>query len=210
MDASLWIKIGMAPIALAALFYFVMLRPWRPQRMGSRRAPGVDLLFIGAALLGSLAVLQPAPFEQAAIALIETTDLPASLAEIDQRIEDVETLPERMWADLTAKLGWGGAVQPEDEVDEVDKVARDGLVSAAVLPAVHGVISALMRGFLWVGCLFVLAIAQVMRGLSGLRRREVPEPALRSFDQLIDDRVAALEESLHTRSQHGSTLQPDG
>ncbi len=207
MDASLLIELGMAPIAFAAFFYVLMLRPWRPRRMLARRAPGIDLLFVLTVAMASTAVLEPAPFDRAAIALIEATSLPASLAEIDRRIDEVENLPETMWQDLTARLGWGSAAQTE-AAEAFDPAT--GVASSSVLPAVHGILSMLMRSFTWVGCLFALILVQIMRGLAGLRQREPKPPTLRPFDKLIDDRVAALEEALHTRSRGQSALQPEG
>jgi len=204
MQAPLVIELGMAPIVLASVFYLLMLRPWRLRRMIARRAPGVDLLFVAGVALGSLALLDPLPFDRAAVALIETTTLPGSLAEVDRRIAEIESLPERIWADLTARLGWGtgDAQQPEA------LAPGDGPVAATVLPAVHGIVSGLMRAFAWAGSLAVLAIAQLLRGLAGLRRREPAPERLRRFDRLIDDRVAALEEALQTARRETDAREP--
>jgi len=205
MQAPLIIELGMAPIVLASVFYLLMLRPWRLRRMIARRVPSVDLLFLAGVALAGLALLEPLPFDRAAVALTETTTLPGSLAEIDQRIAEIETLPERMWADLTARLGWGAA--DASEVEPV--IPGDGPVAGAVLPAVHGIVSGLMRAFVWAGSLAILVIAQLMRGIAGLRQREPAPERLRRFDRLIDDRVASLEDALQTERRGASPVAPN-
>lgn len=189
MEATLLGKTLTAVIAGIALVYGVFLRPWRPRRMWARRVPAVDLLFVAALAIGLAAVHWPAPFERAARVLIDLTDLPGTLSGIDQRIRDIEELPDRIWSDLTTRLGWATEPPPPDLAEPAP-----GPVTGRVLPALTGVVEVLVRAFVYWGSLIVLSLCLVVRLAVGLTRTVVAAVPERRPDRLLEGRITELEE----------------
>lgn len=191
MDASLLIQALAGVLAWAALIYLLLLRPWRPRRLLRRLAPGVDLLFLAGLALGVLALYQPAPFRRTAELLVAQTELPRTLVSLDQRIQSIEQLPERLWAELAEQLGG-----PPAEAGQAPAAVESHFIERAVMPGVIGLLEMLLRSFGYAGSLLVLAMSQVLRLVAGMRR--APEvPARRSTAQ-FEARIAALEEALGT------------
>lgn len=194
MEATLLGKVLVGGLAAVAIVYLLMLRPWRPRRMWARRAPAIDLLFLGALAVGLAAVVGAPPFERIALVLVEQTDLPETLGAIDDRIREVETLPEQIWADLTARFGWSDEPPPEVALPD-----EPGVVSGAVLPSVVAVVEVLIRAFVYWGSLISLAVCLVMRLVVGVKRAVSAAVARPSHaDLMLEGRVAELEELVVT------------
>jgi hypothetical protein len=198
MEATLLINILTAGLCAFALLYVLLLRPWRPRRFAERFAPGIDALFLLGLATGTAALYSAPPFERGAAVLVELTDLPATLLDLDGQITRLETMPERIWADLSWRMGWGS-----EPPAPPDGPPAPGLVTENVRPAVDAVVEVLLRAFTYWGSLIVLAVSLVMRGIAGRppkKARQAPER--RHADLALEARVASLEESLaalHTR-----------
>ena len=127
------------------------LRPLRRHSSEGLRAQLLGVEVSEPVEFGCATDLQPARVEQRSQIERHSAHVP-----IDARIVEVESLPERMWADLTARLGWSsGEVEP----DASAVAPEPGVVESTVLPAVHGIVETLMRGFVWIGALCVLALS---------------------------------------------------
>jgi hypothetical protein len=98
------------PLLILAALYALSLRPWRPIRMFRNRVVLVDALFVCSLAVGWASLHHPAPFVDTAQFLVDQTDLPETLEAIDDRIEEIEELPEQLWRDLKERLGL--AVEP--------------------------------------------------------------------------------------------------
>jgi len=188
MEATLLGNLLVAALAAVAVLYLLLLRPWRPRRMWARRALSIDLLFVAALGLGVAAVVGSAPFEGVATMLVDQTDLPATLTAIDARILEVEALPERIWNDLTARLGW------TDEPPLPPPDPGPGVVAGAVLPSVVAVVEVLVRAFVYWGCLISLAVCLVMRIVVGVKRAVSAAVSAPSPDAMLEGRISELEE----------------
>lgn len=193
MEATLLGKVLVGGLAAVGLVYVLLLRPWRPRRMWARRAPAIDLLFMVALAIGVAAVVGAPPFARIARVLVDQTDLPATLGTIDDRIREVEALPEQIWSDLTSRLGWSDEppadLQPPDE---------PGVVSGAVLPSVVAVVEVLIRAFVYWGSLISMAVCLVMRLVVGVKRALTAAVARPRPDVMLEGRVAELEELVLT------------
>lgn len=189
MEATLLGKALTAVLGVLAVVYVLFLRPWRPRRMWARRVLPIDLLFVAALATGLAAIHWPAPFARVATVLVDQTELPATLALVDVRIREVEELPERIWSDLTARLGWAAEPSPPSEPE-----IRVGPVTGAVLPALVAVVEVIVRAFVYWGSLIALALCWVMRLAVGMTRAVVAAaPAWRQHG-VLEGRVAELEE----------------
>lgn len=189
MEATLLGKLLLGLLGALGLLYGLMLRPWRPRRMWMRRAPAVDVLFVAALVAGATAVIGTPPFERAAVVLVDQTELPASLAAIDERIREVEELPERIWQDLTERLGW-----TDDPPPALDLAEGPGVVGGTVLPAVTAVVEVLVRAFVYWSSLIVLCICLVMRLAIGVKRAVSTAISAPRPDVMLEGRIAELEE----------------
>jgi hypothetical protein len=202
MEATLLGKALTGLLLALAATYVLFLRPWRPRRLWERRVPAVDGLFVLALATGLVAIHVDPPFERIATVLVAQTDLPETLAGVDARIREVEELPERIWSDITARLGWTDAPPPA-----ADPEPTVGPVTTAVLPALTAVVEVLVRAFVYWGCLIALAVCLVMRLAVGMTRAVVATaPAWRRHG-VLEGRVAELEEVVlamrHVRSVGG-------
>ncbi len=194
MEATLLGKALTALIAAIGLLYLLFLRPWRLRRLWDRRVPAVDALFIVALAIGLAAVRWPPPFERIAVVLIDQTDLPETLADVDLRIREIEQLPERIWNDLTTRLGWTGEAAVPMPVDD-----EPGLVTTTVLPALTAVVEVLVRAFVYWGSLIALALCLVVRLAVGLTRSVVAAvPKRTPPDRMLEGRISELEETILT------------
>ncbi len=193
MEATLLGKVLVGGLAAIALLYLLMLRPWRPRRMWERRAPAVDLLFVVALATGVVAVSGAPPFQRIAEVLVEQTDLPETLGTIDDRIRAIETLPERIWEDLTARFGWS-----DEPPEPAPSDTGPGVVTSAVLPGVVAIVEVLVRAFVYWGSLISLAVCLVMRIVIGVKRAVGAAVARPRADPLLEGRVAELEEIVVT------------
>ncbi len=191
MENPLVIKALAGVLAWAALVYLLLLRPWRPRRLLTNLTPSVDLLFLSGLLVGVMALYQPAPFRQAAEALVAQTALPANLAALDERIDSIEQLPERLWAELAEQLG-----RPPAESERAPIADERGRLERTLMPGIVGLLEILLRGLGYAGSLLALAVGQVLRLVAGLRRAPADRPVRRSA--ALEARVAALEETLRT------------
>lgn len=200
MESSLLVRLFDAILLAAGLLYLLLLRPWRPRRMLAGLTPSIDLLFAVGLCIGVASLHWAPPFTRLADWLVAQTELPEILAEVDARIHALETLPERTWDDLLARLGWG-VESPAPPPAPPDA----GVMVRSVLPAVNAVAEALLRAFVYGGSLIVLAVCQVMRLVTDVRRalRDRPRPAGRSA---LEARVAALEEALALSQARGGAL----
>jgi len=189
MEATLLGKTLTGVIAGIGLLYLLFLRPWRPRRMWVRRVPAVDLLFVAALAIGLAAVHWPTPFERAAVVLIGQTDLPGTLSGVDVRIREIEQLPERIWSDLTTRLGWAKEPPPPDLTEPVP-----GPVTGRVLPALTAVVEVLIRAFVYWGSLIALSLCLVVRLAVGLTRTVVATVPERRPDRMLEGRITELEE----------------
>ncbi len=194
--------LGALPLLSLAGLYLMLLRPWRPRRLWSHRAPSVDLFFVLVVSSGLSALYWPAPFERVAIALVEQTELPATVRDVDARIAAVESLPERLWADIKARLGFGDEAPPAPvPAHAADRTGSDsaqpvGPLEAALLPGVVGLCEGLLRTTVYLVSLLAIIIAQLLRGLAGLRRRLAqrarPLGALEARVASLEAQIAAV------------------
>lgn len=193
MEATLLGKALTASLAALGLVYLLFLRPWRPRRLWARRVPAVDALFVLALAIGLAAVHWPPPFERVAVLLIDQTDLPETLSGIDLRIREIEQLPERIWNDLTVRLGWTTAPESPAPIE-----TAPGPVTTRVLPALTAVVEVLVRAFVYWGSLITLSLCLVVRLAVGLTRSVVAAVPERRPDRMLEGRIAELEELVLT------------
>lgn len=185
-----------APLLILAAIYLLLLRPWRPLRMIRNRVVLVDALFACSLVIGWAALHHPAPYAQTAEFLVDQTDLPETLSAIDERIEEIEGLPEELWRDLKERFGF--AVEPPPM--EALPVEPSGRVEAAIMPAVVGITEGVLRCTAYAVALLALLLCQALRGVAGIRRAVVGSGE-RPGRRELEERVSALEESiarLHT------------
>ncbi len=147
-------------VALQALFYVIVLRPWRVRDLARALSPGIDLFAVLLVLLAILALGTPEPFDRAAAWLIERTSLPDSIAMIDIELAELEQLPERLWAELKATFGFDGPAPPAGPPMLLE---RPGAVEAAVVGAVEEVVSIVMRAYVYLTCVVTLWLAALVR-----------------------------------------------
>jgi hypothetical protein len=190
MEASWVIKLFDLVLIGAAGIYLLILRPWRPRRMLAGRTPSIDGLFVLGLLLGWASLHHAAPFSDLSIWLVDQTELPAMIVAVDERIAEIESMPEQLWDDLVARFGWAS-----DEPDPLRPSPAPGVLTSSVLPAVHGVTEVLLRTFTYGGSLIVLAVCQVMRLVTDVRRTIRGRPSV-SSRRALEARLTALEETL--------------
>ncbi|MBW2382893.1 MAG: hypothetical protein JRG92_04620 [Deltaproteobacteria bacterium] len=190
MEANSVIKLLDWGLLCGAGLYLLLLRPWRPRRMWAGLTPSIDLLFVAGLLLGWASLHYAPPFERFSVWLVDQTELPAMIVAVDDRIAEIEALPEQMWDDLTARFGW-----TSEAPGPLPPLHAPGVLTSTVLPAVHGVTEVLLRTFVYGGSLIVLAVCQVMRLVTDVRRaiRARASPTSR---RALEARLAALEETV--------------
>ncbi|MFP6639435.1 MAG: hypothetical protein VCC04_04255 [Myxococcota bacterium] len=192
MEASILGKLLTALLLLGALVYLSFLRPWRPQRLWERRTPAVDLLFVAALAMGLAALHAEAPFPQAARRVVEMTELPETLWEVDLEIQLLRQWPEQRWNELTTRLGWD-----DPEPLEEGLAAEEAWISNAVLPSVIAVVEVLLRGMVYWGSLMVMVVCQAIRLAVGLTRA-IRNHGARGAEVAIDSQIARLEQKIAT------------
>jgi hypothetical protein len=197
MEASIVIKLLSGLLGCAAALYVLLLRPWRPVRLLKSLVPSVDLLFCAGLALGVIALYEPRPFELGADLVVAQTDLPETLANVDEHIDATLQLPQRTWESWSRWLGW----EREDVIEPIATDGASGRVAMAVLPAVKGVIQTLLGAFAYGAGLILIAVGQAMRILVGVRRA-VGEHAARRAETL-EARLRALEAKLDTLQTSG-------
>lgn len=180
------------PLLILAALYALSLRPWRPIRMFRNRVVLVDALFVCSLAVGWASLHHPAPFVDTAQFLVDQTDLPETLEAIDDRIEEIEELPEQLWRDLKEHLGL--AVEPPAPLPVAGQGTEpSGRVEAAILPAVVDITEGVLRCTAYAVGLLALLLCQALRGVAGIRRAVGDGRPTR---QALEERVTALEESL--------------
>jgi hypothetical protein len=200
MEPSLLIKMLSLVLASSALVYLLLLRPWRPARMKARLLPSIDIMFVIGLAFGTAALYEEVAFPRMAGVLVDQTGLPASVADVDRRIEHIEQLPTQLWNDLVERFSWTEVEEPLPP-EPAPPIARSepGLVEGTLVPAVTSVVEVLLRTVVYWSSLMVLALCQVMRLASAairrFRRREAPTtPALDVAS--LHGRISAIEERI--------------
>lgn len=189
MEVSGFVKPLFGSLLSLAFLYLLVLRPWRPRLFLAGLSPSLDLLFLATLVLAASALLEPRPFDRGAALLIAQTDLPDTIAEVDTRISDLEALPERLWADLKASIGFG-----DDEIAPPPPVlVRPGSVEATVIQAVGEIVSMILRVYTYLSCVLALWVLLVVRLFS---RSRASHPGQRQREEDLEHRVATLEASL--------------
>jgi hypothetical protein len=197
MEASIVIKLLSGLLGCTAALYVLLLRPWRPVRLLKGLVPSVDLLFCTGLALCAIALYEPRPFELGAELVVAQTDLPETLADLDERIDATLQLPQRTWESWSRWLGW----EREDVAEPISTGGVPGRVATAVLPAVKGVVQTLLSAFAYGAGLILIAVGQAMRIVVGVRRA-VGEHAARRAESL-EARLRALEAELDTLQTSG-------
>lgn len=192
MEANLFGKLLTAVLMMGVFFYLLFLRPWRPRRLWQRRVPSVDILFLIALAMGFSSIYSESPYERAAVRVVALTELPETLWQVDERIHFMQELPERVWDNLTERLGWGS-----DEPEPTPVVPDPTWISDAVLPAVAGVVEMLLRSFVYGGSLMLMAVCQATRLAVGVKRF-VSNQRGQSGQSALEERVAKLEQTIAT------------
>ena len=172
-------------VLLQAAFYLLVLRPWRVRELVRALSPGIDLFAVLLVLLALLALTTPEPFDASAVWLIERTSLPDGIATIDTQLAELEQLPDRLWADLKATLGFD---EPPPRYPPT-RIERPGAVEAAVVGAVEEVVSIVMRAYVYLTCVVTLWLAALVR----IFMRSVSARLLRDERLLIATTNAAIE-----------------
>ena len=172
--------------------YLLLLRPWRLERLIRGRVPSVDGLFLLALIMGLASLHSGPPFEQVALRMVEYTDLPETLLEIDLQIQAIEQWPQQVWADLMARLGWDN---PEPLLRS--ETPEPGWVTESVLPSVLAVIETILRGFVYWGSLVLMAVCLAVRLAIGLVR-SVRNRSDRTNEKKLEGEVTRLEEKIAT------------
>ena len=173
-------------------FYLLVLRPWRLQRLVDGRVPSVDGLFLLALIMGLASLHSGPPFEQMTVRMIEYTDLPETLLEIDLQIQAIEQWPQEVWADLMGRVGWD---EPEPLLRP--EAPEPGWVTETVLPSVLTVIETLLRGFVYWGSLVLMAVCLAVRLAIGLVR-SVRNRSGRTNEKQLEVEITRLEEKIAT------------
>ena len=75
--------------------------------------PSIDLLFCTGLALGAIALDLPKPFQLGAELVVAQTDLPETLADLDERIDATLQLPQRTWESWSRWLGLEDEAAPE-------------------------------------------------------------------------------------------------
>ncbi|MFL2936182.1 MAG: hypothetical protein ACJZ7Z_05565 [Myxococcota bacterium] len=190
MEAATLIKALTALLLAGAGLYLLILRPWRLERLVRGRVPSVDGLFLLALVMGLASLHSGPPFEQVALRMVEYTELPETLMEVDLQIEAIEQWPQQVWSDLMARVGWDDPelrLQPEPP--------EPGWVTETVLPSVLAVIETILRGFVYWGSLVLMAVCLAVRLAIGLVR-SVRNKSGRANEQNLEAEVSRLEEKI--------------
>ena len=124
--------------------------------------------------------------------MVEYTELPETLMEVDLQIEAIEQWPQEVWSDLMARVGWD---DPEPRLQP--EPPEPGWVTETVLPSVLAVIETILRGFVYWGSLVLMAICLAVRLAIGLVR-SVRNKSGRSNEQNLEAEVSRLEEKIAT------------
>jgi hypothetical protein len=199
MEPILLIKLLSGLLLASASLYLLLLKPWRPSRMLDRMVPSIDLLFVVGLALGVAALYEESVFPRLASALVSETGLPESTAAVDQRISDLEQLPQRLWDDLVASLSWGEADGPAlPEPPPATPGDEPGMVEGSFIPAITSIVELLLRSFVYWSALLVLVVCQVMRLVAAALRRLRGRGASAPMPELpaLAGRVAAIEAQL--------------
>ncbi len=191
MEAIAISKLLWGSLIFAAGLYLLALRPWRPARMWSNRVPSVDVLCACGVALGATALLATPLFERGAWLLVDQTELPLTLAVLDGRLESIALLPDRIWSDLTSRMGWAPPPTPQ-----AVETPRLGLITEAVLPGVIEVLSLLMRSFAYACGLLTVSLCGVLRLAVGTKRAVAGFTLRPSTDALLAGRISDLEETV--------------
>jgi len=176
-ELALWQQLALAVLALLSALYVFYFRIWVALATGS------DLLFASALCICVLGVAVPSVFERGAHWAVSASPLPDALAEADQRVIDLETMPSRLINRALRKIGF------EREAEEsllAAAAATPGPFESRVRPAVEGLVALILRGTSCVGSFFVLLMALALRS-STATARELDE-----LNQRLD-RLAARE-----------------
>ena len=195
MEAATLSKALTASLLAGALLYLLILRPWHLKRLYLGRVPAVDGLFVIALALGLAALHSSAPFEQVALRIVEYTNLPETLLEIDLQIQFLEQWPEQVWNDLTVRLGWN---EPAPLLNP--EVPEPGWVTEAVLPGVVSIVEFMLRGFAYWGSLILIAVCVAIRLAVGLIR-SIRNRSASQAQAAIEVQFAKLEEKIATLEQ---------
>jgi hypothetical protein len=199
IETTLVIKILSGLLLISASFYLLLLRPWRPRRMLDRMLPSIDLLFVIGLTIGVASLYEESLFPKLASALVQATGLPESAAAVDQRIADLEQLPQRLWDDLVSGLGWGDVDEPAlAELAPAPIDDEPGMIEGSFIPAITSAVELLLRSVVYWSALIVLLVCQVMRLAAAALRRLRDRATLRRERELatLDGRVAAIEARL--------------
>ncbi|MAJ60005.1 MAG: hypothetical protein CBC48_08495 [bacterium TMED88] len=191
MEANAISQLLWAGLFFAAGLYLLVLRPWRPTRMWSNRAASVDILWACGVAIGAIALMGTPLFERGAWLLIDQTELPLTLAILDGRLESIALLPDRIWSELTERMGWAASPPPQNA-----EAPQSGLVSAAVLPSVVEILSLLIRIFAYAWGLLTVTVCLAVRLAVGAKRAVTDLVTRPSTDALLAGRVADLEETV--------------
>lgn len=191
------IKVLTGLLLAGAGLYLLVLRPWRLERLLDGRVPSVDGLFLLALVMGLASLHSGPPFEQVSLRLVEYTELPETLMEVDLQIQAIERWPQEVWADLMARLGWD---EPEPQL--APEPPQPGWVTETVLPSVLTVVETLLRGFVYWGSLVLIAVCLAVRLAIGLvrgirkRSRGTNEAELEAEVSRLQEKIATLETKL--------------
>lgn len=152
-------------------------------RRSRGRAPGADALFAIAFAAGLVAVLSPGSFRPLAAAALDSSGVPAVLAEADARLQVIEDLPPSLWSELRERVGW--PFEGESPMGPLPLRGGRSLRERA-LPSLEAWLVAWMRTATWTGATVALLFASIWRRFAarGSRLRE------------LEARVEALEAAL--------------
>lgn len=181
LELSLWQEMLLLGLAGLSLIYVVYFRIWLAVAFGS------DLLFAAALGLAIAAIMAPAPFHDAAEALIDRSPLPAALARADARVAEIEDLPETLIRRALARLGY----EPDEELPttEVETLPMPGPFVSSVRPSVESLVATVVRFASFVCGSFLMLTSLAMRSSTTTARK------LREQDRRIDSLEVLLARS---------------
>jgi len=180
-----WQELALLSLALLTFVYIFYFKIWLFFALGS------DLLFALALAMTVASVATPTLFDTAAQKVVDLSPLPAALSGADARVAKIAALPQELFDDLLARVGYGTDDKEDDEQeteppeilaatsDDGEIVtASDALTALAqgpftetIRPSIDSLVAIVLRGAALMGGTFLMLTALAMRSSSTTAQR---------------------------------------